>query len=362
MKRRGWLPNHRSDVRLMSLDTIMLAVNHQASSNQKRRTATMKKSFPTTCVKYVLLVALAVTIPYSYAIAWPCIEVTKACTNAVAIGEPIFFTGTVTNCGAGTLTNVTVVDDNGTVGYFPDDVTVLGPISLAPGASVPYSGSYTPAISPSTNTVIATADYPGWPPATDTASATCTQEGGKCWLTAGGVKFSPITGLLMAEIKQNGPLDSVGGNVNPGCNPDSGEGGNWNHVAHKNSLHFQGTVIEVVRCGNIPGIEPGSESPVTPYNYIEFQGTGSLKGIGGNKADFGTVCFFAHVEDRNEPGNERALLPDGGADIDRYYLNVFDCSTHTSLLLVDMDHNPATVDPITITGGNFQIHISSCSN
>jgi hypothetical protein len=315
------------------------------------------------CVKYVLLVALLVTVPYSYALAcsgMPCCpSVTKTCTSGTD-GASITFSGTVTNYGIGNCTNLTVVDDNGTPGDVSDDVMVLGPITLAAGDSASYSGSYTPAVSPSTDTVLVTG-YSGSVMETATASATCSSEGGQCWLTAGGVKFSPITGTLLAEIKQNGPTDNVGGNVYPGCNSTSGDGGNWNHIAHS-KLHFQGTDIQVVRCGNVPGIDPGSGSPVTPFNFIDFQGTGTLKGIQGNKDDYGTVCFFAHVEDRNEPGNENALLPDGGALVDRYFLNVYDCSTHNSLLLVDMDGNPATIDPITITGGNFQIHISSCSN
>jgi hypothetical protein len=334
-------------------------------SSQNRRVSNMNYKISTSCVKYLLLVALLVTVPYAYAFACSgqpcCVSVTKTCTNGTAPGEPISFSGTVKNYGIGTCTSVTVVDDNGTPGDFSDDVTVLGPIELGPGASANYSGSYTPAVSPSTDTVLATGTCQT-NTSTATASATCEQEGGQCWLTAGGVKFSPITGTTMAEVKDNGPLDSVGGNVYPGCNATSGDGGNWNHIAHKKKLHFQGTDIQVIRCGNIAGIDPGSESPVTPFNFIEFKGTGSLKGISGNKDDFGTVCFFAHVEDRNEPGNENALLPNGGANVDRYYLNVFDCSSHASLLLIDMDGVVATIDPITITGGNFQIHISSCSN
>jgi len=112
-----------------------------------------------------------------------------------------------------------------------------------------------------------------------------------------------------------------------------------------------------VACGNVPGIEPGSESPVTPFNFIEFQGTGTLKGIKGSKADFGAVSFFARCEDRNEPGSNGAK---DGADIDHYFLHVFQGGT--TLLLVDEDGDPATVDPVTISGGNLQIHISSCAN
>ncbi len=178
---------------------------------------------------------------------------------------------------------------------------------------------------------------------------------GKCWFTGGGAKFEPIVNDSLAV---HGPKDSFGGNVYPGCNPDSGDGGQWNHIAHKLKLHFQGWTIHVEECGNVPGIEPGSESPVTPYNYIDFSGIGTLKGISGNKVDYGTVFFFAHCEDRNEPGSSGAK---DGALIDRYFLHVFD-STGATLLLIDMDGDPTTVDPVTITDGNFQLHISSCDN
>ncbi len=185
---------------------------------------------------------------------------------------------------------------------------------------------------------------------------------GKCWMTGGGVKFSNLTGTDLAEAKPHGPMHNMGGNVFPSCDPDPGEGGQWNHVAHSDKLHFLGRVIHTVNCGNVPGIEPGSESPVTPYNYIEYEGTGSLKGIKGNKVDHGSVHFFARVEDRNEPGSRGAKE---GVDIDRYFIHVFSDpgDPHgTTLLLVDVDGESSTVDPVTITGGNLQLHISSCDN
>jgi hypothetical protein len=117
---------------------------------------------------------------------------------------------------------------------------------------------------------------------------------GHCWLTAGGAKFRDAKG---------GPVHSWGGNVYPGCNPESGDGGNWNHVAHKQDLHFQGRSIEVIRCGNVAGIPPGSESPRAPFNFIEFRGTGRLTGLAGNQADHPLVHFFARCEDRHEPGS-----------------------------------------------------------
>jgi hypothetical protein len=166
-----------------------------------------------------------------------------------------------------------------------------------------------------------------------------------CWLTAGGVKFSQITGGSVAE---HGPRNSFGGNVFPSCDPDPGNGGQWNHVDHASKLHFQGFDIETVDCGNVPGIEPGSESPVTGVNYIEFAGTGRLQGIKGNKVDVETVYFFARAEDRNEPGNERASA---GEDIDRYFLHVFSDPGNplgSTLLLVDEDGVAETVAEATV--------------
>jgi hypothetical protein len=180
---------------------------------------------------------------------------------------------------------------------------------------------------------------------------------GLCWLTGGGVKFEQITGTYNAE---HGPKISFGGNVHPSCSADPGEGGQWNHVDHVLKLHFQGTSIPTVHCGNVPGIPPGSESPVTPVNFIEYTGTGRLKGIKGNKVDYPTVYFFARAEDRNEPGSNGAK---DGALIDRYFLRVYQDPNDpigSTLLLFDIDGNSATVDPQTITGGNLQMHYSSC--
>jgi len=179
-------------------------------------------------------------------------------------------------------------------------------------------------------------------------------ETGNCWMTAGGVKFEQIMGT---DAAQSGPKDSFGGNVNPSCSPEPGDGGQWNHISHSQKLHFKGNTIRVVRCGNVTGIDPGSESPVTPFNYIEFEGEGTLSGIKGNKFATTDVSFFGRVEDHNEPGNDNAT---DGEDVDRYFLHVFEGgATH---LLVDIDGDPDTVDPLAITGGNLQLHFSSCED
>ncbi len=189
------------------------------------------------------------------------------------------------------------------------------------------------------------------------SSPTCSNQG--CWLTAGGAKFSQITGSNLGDYTK---VHNWGGNVYPGCSSTAGDGGDWNDIDNVNRLHFHGTTIQVITCGNVDGIPPGSTSPVTPYNYIEFKGTGTLKGIKGNKADYGTVYFWAHCEDRNEPGSNGQH---DGAGKDRYFLNVFtdpNDPVGTSVFLVDNDGDPATMDPVTITDGNMQIHITSCTS
>ena len=121
---------------------------------------------------------------------------------------------------------------------------------------------------------------------------------GACWMTAGGVKFDTDAGGLVAEA---GPTDSFGG-------------------------------------------------------------TGTLKGIDGNSADYGSVYFLAYVEDRNEPGSNGAK---DGAQVDRYWLYVFSNTSDVAgsgKLLVNGSTSLSTFSPVPITGGNLQLHISSCDN
>src|SRR5258706_7020083 len=163
---------------------------------------------------------------------------------------------------------------------------------------------------------------------------------GGCWLTGGGT----------IGTGKGVPEHSFGGVVYPGCKASSAGGGNWNDVAHKLRLHFKGLQIVRVDCGNVPGIPPGSTSPRTPFNFIEFQGVGTLKGIGGNKADYGAVYFFARAEDRGEPGK----------GVDRYYLRVYDANGTTLMLISADPANPLNVAPVPIATGNLQLHSSGC--
>src|SRR5439155_694714 len=91
----------------------------------------------------------------------PCINVTKTCPATVPFGTTsIPFSGVVTNCGDVTITNVTVVDDNGTPANTADDITIHV-ADLLPHTSAPYSGTHTVGpnfCGPLTDIVVASGD------------------------------------------------------------------------------------------------------------------------------------------------------------------------------------------------------------
>jgi len=178
-----------------------------------------------------------------------------------------------------------------------------------------------------------------------------------CWMTGGGVKFEPLVG---SDLARHGPKDTIGGVVYPACSSSPSNGGQWNHVAHSVKSHYQAFDINTVRCGNVNDHPPGSESPVTPFNFIEWEGTGRMQGIRGNKSSYDVVHFFGRAEDRNEPGSEG---PADGGDIDRYFLHAWVIGPggiRTTIFCADEDGDCSTVDPATISGGNLQLHYSSC--
>jgi hypothetical protein len=324
-------------------------------------------------------VALIVFPMKGWAPGPPCVDIEKyvsvdggvTWSDADVVGEaPSTSNGamyklSVENCGVQVLTDVTITDDDLGIAVNIGNVAPSDGILIFTSNDQGFENLDQPGrcddLDPpdklNTARVLGYGEVYGEATDEDPAWVNCEEEEGECWLTAGGVKFDPIAGMNVAQHDNsngNGPKDSVGGVVYPSCDPDPGNGGNWNHIFHKAKWHLKGTDITVVRCGNVEGIEPGSESPVCPLNFIEFVGTGTLAGIGGNKAEC-SVHFFARAEDRNEPGNEQAN-PNGGAYIDRYFLQVFDAGTNALLLEVSDENG----DPITITGGNFQIHCSSC--
>lgn len=300
-----------------------------------------------------LMCLLALTLSAASANAWHLIGRVKCPDQLVLEGAVVSVTGS-TALGAFAGSAATDAAGNYTINL-PDAVgtfiAVLDENSLPEGTSVIGSASVpfeTTATDTSRRVDFAVDNCQETPPPPPPALA--------CWFTGGGAKIDQLLGIPAAH---KGPQHSFGGNVNPGCSPTAGQGGNWNHVARDLKLHFKGTAIQVVECGNVPQPPPnGSTSPVTPFNYIEFVGTGTLKGIQGNKADFGQVTFFGRCEDRNEPGTKPA---NAGTGIDRYYLRVVD-GTGVTRLLISGSTDPNVVAPVEITDGNFQLHISSCDD
>jgi type VI secretion system secreted protein VgrG len=87
-------------------------------------------------------------------ITTPGITVTESCPpGPVSAGSSVDFSGLVGNSGNITLTNVLVAS-----GQPVSNTLVLGPITLAPGASAPFTGSYiaTGGSNPATNSTIVT--------------------------------------------------------------------------------------------------------------------------------------------------------------------------------------------------------------
>lgn len=159
---------------------------------------------------------------------------------------------------------------------------------------------------------------------------------GACWLTGGGT----------IGTGKGVPTFSFGGVVNPGCSPVAAGGGNWNVVDHARGLHFQGIDIAVLACSG-----PPTKSPSVNVNTIDYAGTGTLEGVEGNPMSKINVCFIARGVDISEPGAGKDML----------YLDVVDCTTGATLMLISTDPgNPSDVAPVVITTGNLQIHTSSC--
>jgi uncharacterized repeat protein (TIGR01451 family) len=125
-----------------------------ASGNDKCTSTRVTANAPATCP---LLTA-------------PAIEVTLACpATAPALGGTLTYTGTVSNSGNITLTNILVVNNR------TGNTTIFTAATLAPGAVASFSGSYQ--VPPNCCTVSSTVTASGQGCAggvvTDTASSTC---------------------------------------------------------------------------------------------------------------------------------------------------------------------------------------------
>ena len=306
-----------------------------------------------------LFAALVALVASQSALAWH-IEGYVRCDgnkNGQLDGQDVGLTGVnvhIENTG-GTFSVTGTTDANGhyfiALGDLPDCYTAtLDPATLPADANVLLPGSPYNFCTDNSNFALRV-DFL-------VQSDSC--QPGQCWMTGGGTTYEPLTGTYLAD--KNNKI-TFGGNVHPGCSATAGAGGDWNHVDRVRKLHFHGTDIPTVSCGNVPDIPPGSTSPKTPFNYIEYSGTGWVHGFQGNKANYPLVYFIARVEDRNEPGSNGAK---DGSQIDRYFLRVFTNQADpigTTIILLDSDNGGGLErDTTLINTGNLQIHVSSCDN
>ncbi|SDS39433.1 DUF7507 domain-containing protein [Pseudomonas oryzae] len=144
-----------------SYETTAIPATDQVTATGSRGTATVEATADATCSPTVS----------------PAITVDKFCSATLkedGSGVDVLFNGTVTNTGNVALENVTVVDDNGTADP-GDDVTVLGPVTLNAGASMPYNGGFgVTGSNTSTDHVVASGtDVLTDVEVSDTAEATC---------------------------------------------------------------------------------------------------------------------------------------------------------------------------------------------
>jgi hypothetical protein len=159
----------------------------------------------------------------------------------------------------------------------------------------------------------------------------------RCWLTAGG----------HIRNGRGRPGFTFSGAVNPRCRPGPA-GGNFTAVSHPAKLRFRATQMSVVDCGSLP-VSPGSPPSRRPFDFIDFEGVGTLQGFGGNNTNFGMVRFSARAVDAEFPGRR-----------DRLYLRVFDGDDRTLLLTSSNTADPLAVAPLALSGGNLQLHTSGC--
>jgi uncharacterized repeat protein (TIGR01451 family) len=171
----------------------------------------------------------------------PAIAVTKLCPPAlVAPGGTLVFTGTVTNTGNITLTNVFVVDSQPA-----PNTPVLGPITLAPGMGTNFTGSYLVPLNicSMADTLTATGNDASTGIAiTNTASATCE------------LMTTPV--ITITEDCPPGPVTNGGSVVFGGSVCNSG------NITLTNILVFSGQPSNFLVLGPIT-LAPGACAPFT---------------------------------------------------------------------------------------------------
>ena len=128
----------------------------------------------------------------------PAVKISRACpTETLEPGDKFTFNGAITNSGNITLTKVVV-----TSAYLGAGSPLLGPIDLAPGESVPYTGSF-----------IVTGDFCGVDTTTVTAYSICGESVKDSITTTCSIKTAP--GIAVINI----PAGSASG-----CSVNMGRG------------------------------------------------------------------------------------------------------------------------------------------
>jgi uncharacterized repeat protein (TIGR01451 family) len=261
----------------------------------------------------------------------PAILVTKQCPGApVAPGGMLVFTGTVTNTGNMTLTNVTVVNNQPS-----NNTPVFGPITLAPGAGTNFSGSYTvSACGPYNDMLTARGTSACGTSVTNVASASCPSAASPAISVAKVCPASPVppggtlvfTGTLTntgnvtltnVTVVNNQPSNNTpvlgpitlapgaitnftGSYIVQGCGP------------YTDTVTAQGTTV----CGiivtnaataicpgsNLPGIAVGKQCPAGPV------GSGGILVFTGSLTNTGNVSLTNVTVVNNQPTNNTLLL------------------------------------------------------
>ena len=182
----------------------------------------------------------------------PAIGVTKQCPEGrTRHGYPLTFHGRVSNLGDVTLVNVYVVDDQPT-----NNTPVIGPITLAPGASTNFTGSYT---TPLVCCVTI-----------DTLTATGQDHCSGSNVTAEATAICPMLYTPGIALVQNCPP-----NLLPGNHEFSGYVTNTGDAILTNVVVFGSQPCELNRDGEVPSqplgdLAPGESEPYTVCLYVPY--------------------------------------------------------------------------------------------
>ncbi len=138
------------------------------------------------------------------------------------------------------------------------------------------------------------------------------------------------------------PLCVIAGEVSP-VNGGTNLCGEWVVVSFASKLQFKGQPVDVVDEGE------DTDANGALYKYMEFEGTGTLKGFGGCRANYATVSFYVRVEDH---GNSRATP-------DLIYFRADSADGTTRLLISADSNNPMDIAPVQISKGKVELSVCS---